>query len=200
MINLNWKTCLITRSSKNCFLVLLVLVFTSGRIQGAQHAKVESRSFNLEVDHSVIVRLFYQPLNADFLHAPLVFQVVDESDPYLNKAPMTDAGRMVYISLPEMRSLVHGLGQFQLAWQEFGQRKPLLPAWKSPASDGLEITVLYVEKASQAHLSNKQTCQMLARLNGALKQPRALWELQRFETNYACKIRGFNPEEYPDHY
>jgi hypothetical protein len=87
-----------------------------------------------------------------------------------------------------------------LAWQESEAVEALGSYKKLPVSDDMEILVAFANGTAKAQITPKTICRTLKPLDAALKTPRALWEFQGFRLNYGCKVPGFKPDAYPDHY
>ena len=181
--------------------LVFLLVAGGGRAQSNQkHERVSV--LNSPIDEKTVVRFFYQP-PGDYLHAPLVFHVVEEGNPLLNTAPMREEGRTAYISLPEMRELVQALAHSNLAWRE-SETVELLGSYKKltlagVGLDNMEALVVLSNGTAKAQIAPKAICKTLKPLDAALKTPRALWESQGFRLNYGCKVPGFKHDAYPDH-
>lgn len=191
---------------KSMSLSVLALGFllAAGGCKGQSIQKHERISvLNSPVDEKTAVRFFYYPAG-DYIRIPLVFRVVEESNPLLNTAPMREEGRTAYISLSEMRELVHGLIRSGLGWQEsqtvevFGLYKDLTLA--GIGLDTMDVRLVSSKGTAKAEISPKAICMILKPLDAALKTPRALWESQGFRLDYGCKVPGFRPDAYPDHY
>ncbi len=186
--------------SRSFWALALTFLLAAGGGSAQSNQKHQRLSvLNSAVDEKTVVRFFYQP-PGDYLHAPLVFRVVEEGNPLLNTAPMREEGRTAYISLSEMRELVQALARSNLAWQE-SETIELLGSYKKLdlAFIGMEIFVGNSKGTARARVVPKAICKTLKPLDAALKTPRALWEFQGFRLNYGCKVPGFNHEAYPDH-
>lgn len=150
-------------------------------------------------DETTAIRLFYNN-ESDYFHFPLIFRAVEQRDPHLNTAPMVAEGRTVYISQTEMQSLLRGLAQLDLPWQE-SEKVETLGSFKRlrPWSDSMEILVACSKGTARVKVDPKKICKTLKPLDSALKTPRALWEFQRFRLNYGCQVPGFQYGAYPNH-
>lgn len=150
-------------------------------------------------DETTAIRLFYNN-ESDYFHFPLIFRAVEQRDPRLNTAPMVAEGRTVYISQTEMQSLLRGLAQLDLPWQE-SKKVETLGSFKRlrPWSDSMEILVACSKGTARVKVDPKKICEILKPLDSALKTPRALWEFQRFRLNYGCQVSGFQYGAYPNH-
>src|SRR5260370_4583671 len=104
--------------SRSWWVLAVTFLPAAGRGSAQPNQKHQRLSvLNSAVDEKTVVRFFYQP-PGDYLHAPLVFRVVEEGNPLLNTAPMRGEGRTAYISLSEMRELVQALARSNLAWPD----------------------------------------------------------------------------------
>lgn len=178
-------------------LALLVSNLNGGELQTAP--LFTQGDLHLEGDEETAVRFFYDP-PGEYFHAPLVFRVVEEGNPLLNTAPMKEAGRTAYISLSEVRLMVQSLKRASLVWEESGDIVTLGSYKKLPLFNDMEILVANSVGTAKTRIAPKTICRTLKPLDAALKTPRALWELQRFRFNYGCKVPGFEPDAFPDHY
>jgi hypothetical protein len=189
-------------SKRASFWVLTLATLVAGGAGEMQSSQKPFKAFDLhlEADERTVVRFFYQPAAEDYFHAPLVIGVVDEGNPLINTAPMREAGRTAYIPLSEMRDLLQGLKRSDIVWQESGDVVTLGSYKKLPLSDDMEILVANSMGTARVRIAPKAVCRTLKPLDAALKRPRALWEFQGFRLNYGCKVSGFKPDAYPDHY
>lgn len=153
---------------------------------------------NLGVDKNTIVRFFYLPPES-YLHPPLIFRVAGENDPRLGTAPINPLGRTSYISLSEMRNLVTALADWNLSWQESKKLETPKKIETREMTDKMEVKVFSSRGTDRALVDPKQLCERLAPLDAALKQPRALWEVQLFRVDYGCHVPGFNRNAFPEH-
>jgi hypothetical protein len=191
---------MLPKSVSLCVFVLAALsTVGAGKLQSGQKP-LRAFDLHLEADEKTVVRFFYQPAGGDYLHAPLVFIVVQDGSPLINTAPMREAGRTAYISLAEMRSAMGILKRLDIVWQGSGDIVTLGSYKRLPLLDDMEILVANSTGTARAQMTPKAICRTLEPLDAALKTPRALWELQRFRLNYGCKVPGFNADAYPDHY
>lgn len=184
------------KQSRLCYLALLqlsALLCLSQSVEG-------STVLNSQADENTAIRFFFQPPEGNYFHTPLLFRVVGEKDPRLNTAPVLFGGRTAFISLPEMRQLMQDLAHEDLRWTESGKVEVFGAVEDLRPTGNLEITVVSSKGTANGSLSPKKLCEVLAHLNSAITTPRALWELQRFRDDYGCKVSGFKPDEFPDHY
>ncbi len=190
---------MISKNGGFWILVIALLFATSAGLAQSNLKYDHASVLNSPVDEKTAVRFFYDP-PGEYFHKPLVFRVAKEGDPLLNTAPIREEGRTAYISVSEMRELVQRLGRLDLAWQE-SETVEALGSYKNlPVFDDMEILVALSHGTAKAHITPKTICRTLRPLDAALKTPRALWELQIFRLNYGCKVPGFQPDAYPDHY
>jgi hypothetical protein len=188
-----------SKSVSLCALAFALLVAAAGGRAQSNQRQERVSVLNSPVDEKTVVRFFYDP-TGDYFHKPLVFRVVEADNPLLNTAPIREEGRTAYISLPEMRDLVQSLTRSGLGWQESETVEVLGSYKKLPVSDDMEILVVFSNRTAKAQIAPKTICRTLRPLDAALKTPRALWEFQGFRLNYGCKVPGYKPDAYPDHY
>lgn len=150
-------------------------------------------------DMSTAVRVFWNPPDGGYFHFPLIFRTVKQTDSRLNSAPMTDEGRIAYISLGEMSQLIQALAHLDLAWEHLGRAEDLGNYRDLQPENEMEILVICSKGRAKAMLSAKRICVTLKPLDEMLKTPRALWEFQLFRQGYGCKVSGFNQQAFPDH-
>ncbi|HEY6386975.1 MAG TPA: hypothetical protein VIX91_14970 [Candidatus Acidoferrum sp.] len=189
---------MLLRSCSFWVLVLVSFTVNVGEMQSSQKP-FRASDLHLEADEKTVVRFFYQPALGDYFHAPLVFSVVQEGNPLLNTAPMREAGRTAYISLSEMREMLQSLKRSDIVWEESGDTVTLGSYKKLPLLDEMEILIASSTGMARTRVAPKTICGTLKPLDLALKTPRALWEFQRFQLNYGCKVPGFKYDAYPDH-
>lgn len=108
-------------------------------------------------DETTAIRLFYNN-ESDYFHFPLIFRAVEQRDPRLNTAPMVAEGRTVYISQTEMQSLLRGLAQLDLPWQE-SKKVETLGSFKRlrPWSDSMEILVACSKGTARVKVDPKKS-------------------------------------------
>jgi len=193
-----------TSKSVSFSMLALALLFAAGTTNAQSNQKQGRASLlHYPVDENTAIRLFYQP-QGDYFHAPLVIRVVNGDKAMLITAPMLQEGRTTYVSLAEMRELAQKLAKTDLEWQEsetavaLGSYKKLVGA--GIGVDAMEILVVGSNETARAKVPPKAICKTLKPLDASLRTPRALWEFQRFQVNYGCKVPGFKPNAYPDHY
>jgi hypothetical protein len=184
-------------------LMLVVLLVAAGELAQSNQKHDQVSVLNSAADEKTVVRFFYYPAG-DYIRIPLLFRVVEEGNPLLNTAPMREEGRTAYISLSDMHELVHGLIQSGLGWQE-SKTVEVLGSYKDLTLvgiglDTMDVRIVSSHGTARAEISPKAICMILKPLDGALKTPRAIWELQIFRLDYGCKVPGFKPDAYPDHY
>lgn len=157
----------------------------------------QGHALTLPAAKDTVVRFFYQPPDGEYLHHPLLFRVVKKSDPRWNTIAYLDVGRTLYISLSDMQQLMTNIAHLSLQWDESAEIEPLetVDDIKLDAL-GMDITVLSAKGTAKARIERDQICETLAKLDGALLTPRALWEFQRFRLQYYCRVPGYNPGEY----
>jgi hypothetical protein len=182
-------------------LVFLVAV-GAGKPQSNQKQQ-QASILSSPVDEKTIIRFFYYPAG-EYIRIPLVFRVVNESNPLFNTAPIREEGRTAYISLPEMRGLVRLLAGSRLRWKE-SQATEVLGLYKDLALQGIglvsmDVRIVCSKGTAKAEISPKAICMNVKPLDAALKTPRALWEFQLFRLQYGCQIPGFKADAYPDHF
>jgi len=185
----------ITRMPKVCWLPLVLLFVNSpGYAQTASDDSV----LDSPADETVAIRFFFQPAGDSF-HVPLVFRVVNETDPRLNTAPILDSGRTGYISLSEMQQLLPRVAHLHLFWRQAETVEVLGSFRLLNRSVNMDITIVSSHGTARAVLDHRTICETLSPLDSTLKTPRALWEFQLFRQGYGCKVPGFNYDAYPDH-
>jgi hypothetical protein len=182
-------------------LVLAIVVAVGVGVAQSNHGQGRASVLNSPVDDKTAIRFFYQPVG-DYFHYPLVFRVVEESNPLLDTVTMQEEGQTAYISLSEMRELVQSLAHSGLEWHEsetvevFGLSKKLTLA--GVGLDTMDVRVVTSGGTAKAEVSPKAICTILKPLDAALKWPRILWEFQGFRINYGCKVPGFKYGAYGD--
>lgn len=176
----------------------LLLVAVAASLSALGHSTRAQKAPIFSVDEKTAVRFFFQPDDGDYFHFPLVFSVVSEGDPRLNTAPMGEQGRMAYILSSEMRQMLEDLARSRLLWNP-GPANSLGSFKKLQKSRDMVITYVSLRASATASVEKNKICETLKALEPAIETPRALWELQRFELNYNCKVPDFNYHKYPDH-
>ena len=194
---------MIPRTVRFCLLAFALLGAACGKKAQTNQKHERVSVLGSPVEMKTVVRLFYYPAG-DHIRIPLLFRVVKEGDPLLNTAPMLEEGRTAYISLAEMHDIVQALTRSGLGWKE-SETVEALGSYKDLTLAGIGLDTMEVRVVSSggtaiAQISPKAICVTLKPLDAALKTPRALWEFQGFQLNYGCKVPGFKPDAYPDHY
>lgn len=196
-----------------CVVVAVVLLACTGLGQTSPN-KSKKLFQNAPIAENTAVRFFYDPPDGGYFHVPLVFRAVKDGDARLNSAPILEEGRTAFIPITEIGELLKGLANTELQWQESEAVQALGPYKRIGllhegnkmvfrGEDGysvMAITIAHSKGTAKAILKPKRICETLKPLDSALKTPRALWEFQGFRINYGCKVPGFKPEDYPDHY
>lgn len=177
---------------------LAALTSSAGERQAAPKLFDQSE-LHLEADQKTVVRFFYDP-PGEYFHVPLVLRVVDDQDPLLNTAPVKDAGRTAYMSLPEMRELLRRMKRANLVWEESADIVTLGSYKKLPLFGDMRVLVANSMGTARTRIVAKTICRTLQPLDTALKTPRALWEFQIFRIQYGCKVPGFKAGAHPDHF
>jgi hypothetical protein len=177
--------------------LLLLATFTTAQWASSQAAS-QGHGLTLAPDKASMVRFFYQPLNGEYFHFPLVFQIVNDNDPRLNTAPQSDTGRTAYISLSEMQRLIAALSDLRLLWRESEKVESLETYQTIHLHSSMRVKVFSSKGTAEAAIRPGNICKTLAPLDAALETPRALWEFQLFRAQYHCKVPNFNPNAYPE--
>jgi hypothetical protein len=177
---------------------LLLLVLFASALQSSSQSTGQRRMLTLSPDEHSVVRLFYQPPDNNYFHWPLLFRVVEKTDPKWNSAPALNVGRTTYITLPEMQKLITALSAAPLSWQESTAVETLETYKTIHSYGGMGIKVLSSTGTARATIAADKICEMLTPLDATLQTPRALWEFQRFQKQYHCRVHDFDPKKYPD--
>jgi len=92
-----------------------------------------------------------------------------------------------------------GLAQLSLRWDQSATIESL-ETYKTIDSYGygMGIKVLSANGTAKSLLAPDKICETLAPLDGALLNPRALWELQGFRLQYHCRVSSYAPDAYPE--
>jgi len=182
------------------YLTIVALLAMAGAVQPRSSQKRDRVSnLNSSVNEKIAVRFFYDP-PGDYFHKPLIFRVAEDGSPKINTATVHEEGRIAYITISEMRTLVNGLAHANLVWRVSQKVEALRPFKELPLSDDMEILVVFSDGTAKAKLSPQVICTILKQLDTALTTPRALWEFQLLRLDDGCEVPGFKPEAYPDHF
>ena len=111
---------------------------------------------------------------------------------------MAEPGRMAYILGSEMHQVLEALARSSVSWKP-GPAESLGSFKKLQKSQDMIITYVSSKASATASVKKNEICETLKVLDPTIKTPRALWELQRFELNYGCKVPDFDYHKYPDH-
>lgn len=177
---------------------LLLLVMFVGTVRSFAQGTRQGHTLTLTADKYSVVRLFFQPPDNNYFHWPLLFRVVEENDPRWNSAPAAEVGRTAYVTLAEMQKLFTALSASALSWQESSIVEHLETYKTIHSRRGMGVKVLSATGTAKATIAADKICQMLAPLDTTLRTPRALWEFQLFQSEYHCRVSGFDPKAYPD--
>jgi hypothetical protein len=187
-------------SKVNCAarVISLLLVMLASAPWASSQVANERHPLTLAADKDSVVRFFFFPAHNNYFHVALLFRVVEENDPRWNTAPVFDVGRTAYISISEMRGLFAALSAEPLSWEESAKIEEL-ETYKTIRNDGrMDIKILSSGGTAKSGIPAKQMCETLARLDPALRTPRALWEFQFFREQFDCRVPNFDIKAYPD--
>jgi hypothetical protein len=173
--------------------VLLLAALTRGPLTCGQDAS-QGHILTLKAGKESVVRFFYQPPKGHYFHDPLIFRVVEENDPRWNTTAYSDVGLTAYVSLSDMQQLFTNLAHLSLRWDESAKVEGL-ETYKTIQmyGYGMAIKVLSAEGTAKATIEHDKICETLARLDGALLTPRALWEFRGFRWDYHCCVPELRP-------
>lgn len=177
-----------------CVLLIMALIGTS---LSCTELTRRHAALNGPVDTKTIVRFFYIP-PLSYAHAPLLLRAVGEKDPRLGTAPGMVEGRTAYVSLAEMREVVHILNDSISSWDMSRDVEVPRPTMDLDIHDKLEIVVFFSTGTARALITPSKLCATLAPIDVALRN-RALWEFQLFRVGYHCNVPGFDRNTYPEH-
>jgi len=180
-------------ASRACILILAILTTAAGQ---ASKDVTKVHGLTLPASKDTTVRFFFQPLDGRYFHIPLLFRVVNKSDPRRNTAPMLDVGRTAYVSLSEMQQIVARLAQLPLQWDESAKIQKLETYEDLDLVPRMRIDILSVDGTAKSSIDPDNICKTLSQLDDALQTPRALWEFQLFRMGYDCRVPNFNPDAY----
>ena len=187
-------------SKMNCVVRIgssLLVILASAPGTSSQVAN-ERHPLTLAADKNSVVRFFFIPAYMTTFPVPVLFRVVEENDPRWNTAPPSDVGRTAYISFSEMRGIFAALSAEPLSWEESAKIEEL-ETYMAIRNDGrMDIKILSSGGTAKSGIPAKQMCETLARLDPALRTPRALWEFQFFRRQFGCRVPNFDPKAYYD--
>lgn len=177
----------------------LLIAILLDPLMGICQSASSHKSLSLPVNNQTAVRFFYLPANS-YLHPALIFRVATPQSGELNTAPIVNhGGRTPYISIDEMRRLVHMLDHSGLLWSETKTVEvPGMVGFKE-TTGMLQIRIFSLGGTASTNSDPSKLCQTLAPLDAALMQPRALWEFQLFRVDYGCSVPGFDRKSFPEH-
>jgi len=179
-------------------IISLLLVILAGAQWTSSQVANQRHPLTLAADKNSVVRFFFFPAYNNYFHVALLFRVVEENDPQLNTAPVTDFGRTPYITLSEMRVLFTALSAEPLSWEESAKIEELETP-KTIRNDGrMDIKILSSAGTAKSGIPPGQMCETLAKFDAALRTPRALWEFQFFRAQFDCRVPNFDFKAYPD--
>jgi|SRR5215467_10398160 len=181
--------------SRACILILALLTTAAGQT-GKDATK--AHGLTLPANKDTTVRFFFQPLDGRYFHIPLLFRVVDKSDPRRNSAPMLDVGRTAYVSVSEMQQILARLAHLQLQWDESAKIQTLETYKTLDLGPRMRIDIFSVDGTAKSSIDPDTICKTLSQLDNALQTPRALWEFQSFRLGYDCRVPKFNPDAYSE--
>lgn len=143
--------------------VLSVLCLLFPASTSAQH---RDDLAGLTVDDKIVIRFLFTRLQANYVLPPVIFRVAEPGSSNWNTAPVDQYGRSPYISLANMKSLVHVLENNHLSWQSV-LTEPLEPFENIYPNKDLLISVYASNGMATASVSPKQICRILAQANRA---------------------------------
>jgi len=183
-------------AAQGCFLLLATLMSAPW---GCCYAAGQDHALTSPGGKDSVVRFFYQPPDGEYFHVALIFRAVEKQGPRWDTTAYSDVGRTAYVSLSDMQQLISSLARLSLRWEE-STKIENLESKKHIHSYGygMGIKVLSPKGTAKALIEPGKICETLASLDGALLTPRALWEFQRFQLQYHCRVPSFNPDAYPE--
>jgi hypothetical protein len=179
-------------------LVLMTHMLLSTALCSSQSIS-QSRVLGTPVDETTRLRFFYEHDIDNHFYQPLIFQVVPKDDRKRYEAPLRPGGQYVSITASEMQTLLGKLSRSNISWKESDAVEIFGPT--IPRGTGyLDVTVVSSRGTARGSIARREVCEGLGNMDSAIDTPRALWEFQLYRWINDCKIRGFDPKKYPDHW
>jgi hypothetical protein len=176
-------------------LSVVAAIFVVAIILHAQDRKTASK---LTVDGNTAMRFNFQRPNANYVLPALIFRVAEVGTSNWDTAPIDRYGRSAYISVAEMRSLVHGLDKNRIFPQLSSTIEPIEPFEKTSISENVVVTIYASDGTATASIRPKEICESLARFNDLIEGRRAHWEFEYFRLGCGCKVPGHKYDAYPN--
>jgi hypothetical protein len=149
-------------------------------------------------DATTAVRFFFHPPGSDRFVYPLVVRVAPDNDEKMKTAPLLTEGRTVYISLPEMKDLLGSMERSIMMGQQT-RNVEVFGSWEMiPSSEAMDVFVISSKGAARGVVLQKDICKTLSSLDSSIRNPRALWEFEKFRLYNGCRVPGFDDAKYSD--
>ena len=144
------------------------------------------------------------------MYYPTIFHGVDERDLRFGcwtlNAPR---GLDVFITPSEMSSLIEGLAELNLRWQELDKPMSFNPELAEPGSPmkfkvpvprgkGVQVDVTCLEGSATTEIPPQRICAAMPSLEKGFETLRGLYSIQIIEWDDGCKIPGFDPTKLPE--
>lgn len=180
--------------NKPKFLVPALLV--AGTVYGAVHAQPKSQTGTRKSvvegcgrADDVAVRFYYNPMinQPNVSPGPLIFLPVSSQDPRLDTRPAW----ILYVTHPELRSVLGLLNRSNLEWKESSVPTPLVvdPFDLPPGHhDSMQVAVSCPAGSAIAEVEAKQACGLLSGLARSLSSPKARQAMSFYAASVSCPL------------
>jgi hypothetical protein len=137
----------------------------------------------------VTLRFYYNPTinEPNFSPGPVIFLPVSSQDPRLGTRP----GWSLYITLADLRDVLHVLADSHPEWKESDSPKQLVVdpfALPQPHHTSMEVAVSCPTGSATAQVDARRICTLLSQVYGALNNAKARQAFAHWTGNVNCVV------------
>ena len=166
--------------------------------QGSCSAECRAKFLKSKAKGDDFVRLFFVAENNNYFHVPLLLQAVGDRDSRLNTAPITENGRIAFITRESMNELEQIISQVPLQWCISDKVGPLEKSVDLHSANGMALRIASSAGTLDSVIDPGHICSTLESFDSSIKTERALWEFQLYRIGYHCIVPHFKSDAYPD--
>lgn len=138
-------------------------------------------------DEDIGIRLYYNPMmdGIGTAHSPMILFPASSQDPRLG----TRSDWILYVTLADLRKVLHLLSQTDLSWEESASQKQIVVEamdLPEPHHNSMQILVNCTCGSAVAELQARQVCSFLHQASRELTGPKALNSMIFYEKSVCC--------------
>ena len=179
---------------RNGFILGLVLAVAACGCAGRssvkpQRATQESVLVRCEQADDVVVRFYYSPMinEPNLSPGPMILLPVSSQDSRVNTRP----GWSMYLTLPQLRSVLRVLAQSNLEWKESSAPTRLVvDPFDLPLGhhDSMQVAISYPSGSASAEVQASKVCPLLSEVYRTLSDPKAREAFAHWTGSVACVV------------